>query len=166
MVIFTICTYWFAPAAPFVSGGTKAKPNILRVSCALWPSKFTPAVTPCNPTVSCCATGSDFPLLRGSRVARGSGISWEDSGVLLPFHQAMFRSGAETSCRAAVSTDGLAAWTGWEKNTRVNRNKTVEIVRFIGPPGRDTRMRKQRRRHLSPVRESRQQTRDLGSRRF
>jgi len=41
---FTICTNCLAPTAPFVSGGTNAKPNRLRLSCALCPSKFRKAV--------------------------------------------------------------------------------------------------------------------------
>jgi len=62
-------------SAPFVSGGTNAKPNTLKVSCADWPAKLRPAATPCSVPLSCCATGSEVPPLKGARAARGSGIS-------------------------------------------------------------------------------------------
>src|SRR5712691_9835315 len=74
IVTFTICTNCVAPTAPFVSGGTKAKPNRLRLSCALCPSKLPKLLTPVSGPASGAATGSELGFVIIAPVARAVGV--------------------------------------------------------------------------------------------
>src|SRR6266404_7414119 len=74
MVTLTICTNCVAPTAPFVSGGTNAKPNRLRLSWALCPSKFRKLVTPVRDPAKGAATGSELGLVITAPVERAGGV--------------------------------------------------------------------------------------------
>src|SRR6266851_2626625 len=109
MVTFTICTNCVAPTAPFVSGGTNAKPNTSRLSWALCPSKLRTLVTPVSGPANGAATGSELELVIIAPVARDVGV-W----LLLPppLNEApttICDNGDETSWREALITSGLLA---------------------------------------------------------
>src|SRR6266849_10563081 len=108
-VTFTICTNCVAPTAPLVSGGTKAKPNKLRLSCALCPSKLRNVVTPLRGPESGAATGSKLGLVIIATVARAVGLwlsfppPWDEAPMTIRDR------GGETSWREALITSGLFA---------------------------------------------------------
>src|SRR6266478_7230393 len=106
MVTFTICTNWLAPTAPFVSGGTNAKPKRLRLSCALCPSKLLSRETPVNEPASGAATGSDFEFASNGPVGRAV-RDWVSLPPLLGEAPIAIRDrGCDTSLWEALITSG------------------------------------------------------------
>jgi hypothetical protein len=104
---------------------------MLRVSCALCPSKFSPVVTPCSAPLSCWATGSGTELRNGARAGRGAGCCC-DALAPLAFAEVMSRSGADRSWRAALITVGVAARARGEKRTRDSKTGTEnKFARFM-----------------------------------
>src|SRR6266446_4397739 len=138
-VTFTICTNCVAPTAPLVSGGTKAKPNKLRLSCALCPSKLLRRVTPVSGPASGAATGSELGLVIIAPVARAVGL-W--LSLLPPLEDAPIAicdRGGEASWREALITSGpFAKATDTDKKTKTteknHRDERTTMAHFIGPP--------------------------------
>src|SRR5579859_369428 len=123
MVTFTICTNWLAPTAPFVSGGTNAKPKSLRLSCALCPSKLLSRVTPVSGPASGAATGSDFGFVINVPVERAV-RDWLSLPPLLGEAPIASRDrGGETSLWEALITSGPFPSAGGT-DTMTKRNAT------------------------------------------
>src|SRR6266436_4828984 len=119
MVTFTICTNWLAPTAPFVSGGTNAKPKRLRLSCALCPSKLLSRETPVSGPARGAATGSDFGFVINAPVGRAA-RDWPSLPPLLGEAPIASRDrGGETSLWEALITSGpFAIASGADKKTK------------------------------------------------
>src|SRR6266536_3940940 len=131
MVTFTICTNCVAPTAPFVSGGTNAKPNRSRLSWALCPSKLRMLVTPVSGPASGAATGSGLGLVIIAPVARAVGV-WP---LLPPASDeapiTIRDRGRDTSWREALITSGLLA-SASETETKINASETETKIKKIG----------------------------------
>src|SRR5260370_38833751 len=97
MVTFTICTNCVAPTAPFVSGGTNAKPKRLRLSCALCPSKARKLVTTVSGPANGAATGSELGLVIIGPVERAVGVWLSLPPLLDEAPTTICDSGGETS---------------------------------------------------------------------
>src|SRR6266851_283772 len=140
MVTLTIWTNCVAPAAPFVSGGTKATPSRLRVSLALWPSKLSPVRTPASADASWLATGSDWSLLSRAPVGSATGACSCCAPLLVCAAAAMSRNGKETSFLTSCTTTGRAAATdaGTPSTAQTARDETRRTIdglrRLIFPP--------------------------------
>src|SRR6266567_2283418 len=124
MVTFTICTNCVAPTAPFVSGGTNAKPNTSRLSCALCPSKLRTLVTPVSGPANGAATGSELGLVIIAPVARAVRV-WPSLPPPLDEAPVTIRdSGSDTSWRDALITSGLLARAGETAGNKSERKKS------------------------------------------
>src|SRR3954464_3312266 len=130
MVTLTIWTYCDAPIAPFVSGGTNAKPKTRRLSAADWPSKPITVETPLSGPASGAETASARPLANNPRVARGSAISRSGcfEGAPPPANRA---SGSEVSWRAFFRKSGPAA--NAEVADNVNSDNASDRERRVMP---------------------------------
>src|SRR5579859_2752067 len=139
MVTFTICTNWLAPTAPFVSGGTNAKPKSLRLSCALCPSKLLSRVTPVSGPASGAATGSVFGLVIIGPVGRAVRVWLSVPPLLDEPPITICDKGDETSLWEALITSGpFARATGADRMTKTDRKsdwgQRTGLARVIEPP--------------------------------
>src|SRR5437764_2520905 len=116
---------------------------MLRLSCALWPSKPANVLTPFSGPVSGAATGSTLPLLIEGPAALAVG---DCRSLPCEFEPpppiAISENGFETSWREALMTSGSPA--NASDAVKINKEHTnhltrrTSLARFIEPP-RDER---------------------------